>query len=313
MEVGAEYYFLLFNFLFVFLFYFCIINMKSFGFTCSILKDTNRVISASDCDWSKVAEGSFFKLSKDRTFFTVLKSQSIFLNYDFEVKDPRRIIIKKDIGINLSEHDTLKIIYKEYELLTVMSIVKPGKGYKKDDIIYLQGGIPVIDKTDNIKKTTSLIVSEVDESGGIKNISLKDKGLYTEFPRTICNVFGGSGDFAELETEFQVTDNKTIIDRGIVRIDYSPQISELYLDYALSEGIKKGRISCNKWEILLSGNYLDKTQRNAEYEINRDFTPYLKMPLLSKNSFQQDIVFNTSLMILENKIKELEERLARLS
>lgn len=287
--------------------------MKSFNFTCSILQNTNRIISASQCNFNSVPAGSFFRFLKDKNFYTVLKSNNIFLNYDFELDNPRKIIINKDIGVNLSKNDSIKILYKEYEILTVLRIVNSGNNYKQNDIIYLVGGIPSINLENNEKIMASFRVAEIDEKGGIKQISLNDKGRYAQPTESIVNIFGGNGNGAELEVEFQVIDDKSIIERQILMINYLPQYSEIFIDYPLPNGIKKGSISCNKYELLLNSNYLESTKRNEEYEISRDFSPYLRLPLMSKNSFSTDLIYNNGMLILENKIKELEEKIDLLN
>jgi hypothetical protein len=58
--------------------------------------------------------------------------------------------------------DIITISYKEYELLTILMVIKEGQGYKVNDILSLDGGVLSVNIIDNQSQNTTLQVEEVD-------------------------------------------------------------------------------------------------------------------------------------------------------
>ena len=79
--------------------------------------------------------------------------------------------------------------------------------------------------------------------------------------------------------------------------------------YSLPTGIKEGKLSIEKWEMILVSNYQGENKIAQPFQVIRDFTPNYRIPLITKNSFNQELIINHALTILDKKIAELENKL----
>lgn len=286
--------------------------MNNNPFSISVSKNSNRIIASSEVDWSGLREGSFIRIKGDKVFYTIGKIDKIYLIKDFICTGPTSFDINSSIGNNLSIGDILTLSYKEYEVDTIWSILSEGRGYKKDEIIHLTGGKPSLDSTTGINKDATFKVKSVGPIGEIKEISLVSKGEYLETPPKESDVSGFGSD-AKFEVTYKIIDNRKTIERVIDFIDIQTDVAHLVLNYSLPRGITQGKLSVEKWEVYITSNYLGESKVNAEFEIIKDFTPIFRLPLLAENSFSHELTHNHAIVMLENKIAELEDRLNQLS
>lgn len=268
----------------------------------SILKDTNRVVASSDIDLGNVRPGSLFRVIGDSVFYTVAKTNRFFLIKDFEFISSRRIKVTGDVNISLSVGDTLSISYKEWELYTIMEILNPGKGYKVGDEISASGGDLSVDAYSGTSEACLMTVDGIDDNGGITNIGLHRVGRYVSAPNKKNNIIGGSGDGAVFDLDFRLLEDRKIVERTIVGLDTQAILSDIFLDYPIPNGIKDGKVSVKKWEILLSSNYVEDSKVNVNYDISNDFTPVFNLPLLVPGSFSMELIYNQTIRALESEI-----------
>ena len=203
-------------------------------------------------------------------------------------------------------------MYSEFELLTVVTVRDGGKGYKENDIVHLSGGEATIQTYDNTRNTAALIVKKVDDTGKILELNLNSRGKYYSIPPRYCNLFDGSGDGAQVDVEFRELNERSKRTARIKNIDYHKEYSRIFIDCPLPENVNAGFLTCEKFEMFLTQNYLGETKKAAEYMVLHDFSPYLNLPLMSRNTFSPDIVFNRAALILENEIKETDEKILML-
>lgn len=283
---------------------------KPSSFTASAISNSNIIVATTESDWSHVRPGSLFKFFSDDVFYTVGSRDCFFYARDFSVLSPKQIRIESNTGIILQKNDTLTISYKEYELLCLIEIIEGGKGYKKDEIISVEAGTLSKSIDSGLSQPCLFKIIEVDENGKILVLGPESRGIYIDILKeTPFKVRDGSGSEAILGLQFRTLDDRKIIERTITLVQLFDNYTILTLDYPVSEGLKNGKFSTNKWKIFLTGNYLGKDKINEEYEISRDFTPNLKLPLLSKGSLNHEEIFNRSMTILDGKIKELEGKI----
>lgn len=295
--------------------------MRALGHTISIQNNTNRAICGSESDWSQIRPGSFIRFAQDDVLYTVAKTNQIFYIKDAVVgADGRKLIINDDIGINLHKGDCLTVSYKEYTLLTLLEIADGGSNYRVEDIISLNGGITSPEQSSGRPQLTAFRVTSVDENGKITGLALHSLGLYLVTPTSECKVDGGNGSNAKLLVEFKLVDNRRIVDRIVNKIDYSPAQSSLYLNYPMPAGLSEAKISVNKWEVILTGNYIGESLIDSDYKVSRDFTPNLGLPMMVRNSLSTDLLYNNSIQTLDlviselqAQVKELQEKIKTLS
>lgn len=286
--------------------------MKLIGNIGSIKKNSNRLISSTYSDWSGVREGSFIKFNDDFHFYTVSHTEKRIFLKDYTVLQPNIIQINEDCGININVGDSLNISFKEYELNT-WKIISSGRGYRIGDQLTLDGGVASLNTADNTLNSSVITVTQVSNEGQIAEINITNRGKYLTPPNNNTNLKGGSGTGSSIEITFKITDHRTFTERDVEKVEFKNAETVIYLVYALPAGTKEGKLSIEKWEIILSSNYSGETNINETFEIIRDFTPYCKIPLLSMNSKNQELTFNKSMAILDQRIAELEEKIRKIN
>lgn len=281
-------------------------------FSISVVSNTNRLVSSSSDNFGGVRPGTYIKLGENDNLYPIFKTNNFFYLKDFTLIDNKTLKIPCDTEINLQPQDTIKIIYDEYELNSVLNIINGGKFYSPDDIINISGGEVSIDIREGFGHPTKLQVKEVDENGCIKKISLFNKGKYITPPSGIIETTSKTGMDAQFELNYSIIDNRAIINRVIKTIRFENNETILELDYSLPSGIKNGKLSVEKWEIFLNSIYLNPTSYNLSYKIFKDFSPNYSFPLIAKNSNCLELLLNEVILKSDSKIKELENRIKEL-
>lgn len=283
--------------------------MKIIGNIASIKKDSNRLISTTFADWSAIREGTFIKFDDDQNFYIASHVEKRTFLKDFIVIEPHIIQINEDCGTNINEDDNLVISFKEYELITVYKIISAGKHYRVGDKLTLNGGAASLNITDNTLHSSAVLVTRVGDQGEILEIQIENRGKYLVPPNSITELKGGFGVGASVEAGYKLTDHRSFIEKDVEKIDFKHSETILRLFYSLPPGIKEGKLSIEKWEIVLTNNYVGATKIKQPFQIIRDFTPNLRIPLLAPNSPNQELIFNNALTILDRKIAELEKKI----
>jgi hypothetical protein len=274
----------------------------------SILKDTNKAVSTSEDSWESVRPNNYVKFGNDETFYIVGSTKKLFYIKDFVVNSDNSLLVNDNVGINLSEHDCLSISYKEYQILTITKILAGGTGYKVGDKLTFDGGVPSVDTSTGLTRNASVIVSQVDEKGGVLQVRLNDQGRYIVSPSSLV---GGNGKGIQVASVAKLCDDRAIVERTISRIDR--QITtNIFLDAPLPSGVSDGKLSVEKWEMLLTSNYVGETKINESYAVSRDTTPNLNIPLVLRGSFSPEAVYNLALAILDQEIGSLKTEIAEL-
>lgn len=278
----------------------------------SILFNTNRAVSTSEDSWESVRESSHIRFGKDEEYYTVGNTKKLFFIKDFEVLGPKTISISDDVGITLLKSDCLTLTYKEYELLTVIKPSERGKGYKAGDVVSLEGGQVATEVSTGLSQGAAFQITQVGNDGEILQIKLNNKGKYVNYPPVLANVLGGSGEGAVLQVEYKVLDDRSIIEKSVVFITRNSHQTVIELDSALPVGVPDGKLSVAKWQIFLTSPYVGDNKISEVYEINRDFSPNLKIPYITKGSANGEGIYNKAIRTVDEKLAELELRIAKL-
>lgn len=282
--------------------------MRNIFGSCSITNNSDKAISDSEAKWQGIKTGSFIKFGADSCFYQVAKTIPYCFCQDFTVVSDFQIKIKGDYSAEIFKNDRLLLTYKEYELLTINSIINGGKNYKVGDVISIVGGALSVNKVDNTHKQTQLKINQVDENGSITRVGLVEKGIYINPPQQ--GVFsGGSGDGALFDIEYNTISQRQFINVCIRNVIGSEKETIIFVDSLLPAGLKTGSISVNKWELYINGKYNGETKIGDSYEIYSDFTPYIKLPVLLKNQQNPEIVINKAFSIIDSEIGHLKAQL----
>jgi hypothetical protein len=283
------------------------------NFNISIKRNTNKVISSSEDSFGGFGIGSYIQLGNKDTLFPILKTNRFFYFKDFEVNNSKEILIKEDIGINLQLNDNLDIIIDEYELVAIESIKETGRQYLVNEILTVVGGETSLDINNGQIRPTKFKVEEVGLMGEILKLSCVDYGNYVAAPPKQCKLIGSkSGDASLLELKYNTINNKKVLKRVIKEIRIENNKSFLKLDYSIPPGTKVGKFSTEKWEMELGNIYLEETLIGVSYKIIKDFTPNIRIPLMAKNSFSPDSVYNKGVQLIDSEISKLRNEIDEL-
>ena len=286
-----------------------LITNKINGFTVSVSKDSNKIISSSEDSFAGIKPGSYIKIGNVDLLYSVLNSRKFSYIKEFELLDSKTIQINCDTKISLQREDVIKIIYDEYKLGTILNIINPGQYYKLDDILTVKNGELSIDISSGIGYPTKLKVEEVGEFGGVMKLISDSDGKYIVPPQGKIEVFGDSGENLLLELDYKLIENRNIQERVIKNVEFKDNKTIIILDYSLPIGIKKGTLSTEKWEITLMTEYQGNSSLNVPYKVFNDFSPNYSFPLTVKNNPDMHTIFNKAILDIDKKIKELEDKI----
>lgn len=285
--------------------------MKNLILNGSILQGTKKIISESGSDWRGIREGHIVQFAGDNLTYQAVKPESFFYIRDFESLDERTLIIKDNTSIFLSPGDDLTISYKEYELLTVFNIINGGKGYRTDDILFLEGGTASSSVSDGTTEHALIRVAEVLPGGIVTRIAIEKKGRYIETPAKECKLKGGAGSGALIQVDYKQLDTRALVERDIAEIEVG-DVTKITLQYPISIAVKEGKISTTKWSLLLNSEYNSPSKNDQEFVVFGDFTQNYGWPLVIPNSFSMHSIINQVLVAQDRKMKELEDRIKLL-
>lgn len=285
--------------------------MKNFSHSINIDNNSNLIVSHTESDWAAMRNNSLVSIDNDGHFYTIGKIDKLNFIIDFAVDDKNNLVIPGLFEHYFLKDDVLTISYKEHELLTIKSIINKGRGYKNGDILNCSGGELSVRIFDNYKSATTFQVEETDGDGGVLKLKTLNKGIYIIPPEINNTLTGGNGSGLQILFGYTTLNNRTMIEREVISAQNQDSYTIIQISDRLPIGITSGKISMNKYLGYITSNYVGKTKRNAKYSILRDRTPHLGLPLLAKNSPKTEEFFNYTLLELDKKIKELEDRLTK--
>ena len=102
-------------------------------------------------------------------------------------------------------------------------------------------------------------------------------------------------------------------ERGIADIESKEDSTVLHLSHSLPPRVKNGSVSVSKWEVTLDAEYLGENRNDIGYEILKDFTPNLELPLIRGDVASSGILYNEAVLSLDKKITEQQAKIDALS
>jgi hypothetical protein len=281
--------------------------MKFVGSYIAVLNNTNRVIGSSDSDWSGIRNGDLIQIGSNPNFYTILSVNDCLFHSDFEVLSSNTIKLKNNSKINILELDNIVLNYNEYELFTIFKLINRGCGYQVGDIVTVRGGFPKIDHSIDKRDQTLLKITDVNDKGEVQFLTIENEGHYISPPDKIGYTDGGHGDGLAIELDYSKIEKIYSIEREVSKIYEDGRI---VLSVPLIAGLKEGFIDIKKWELNLNIPYIGENLYHSRYDIIRDFTPHLRLPLSTNNLTALQLSYNKAISILDSKIKELDDKLS---
>ena len=211
-------------------------------------------------------------------------------------------------------NDLVTFTHKQYFVASAsVDPERRGSGYKVGDVFNLKHTEGIVTESgtfaknsyDGSEEAPLINVSEVDGDGGILSLKISSGGRYNKKPDLEMGFDSG----LSLNLEFEIFENRVMEDRVIRDISHEGHITILSLDHPLPENFISGKVSVNKWELLLHINYASEDSLNVNYRVCKDFTPNYNLPLMHVGAITNESAYNESLSILDGKIKELENKI----
>ena len=284
---------------------------KNYGYTASILENTNKVVASSKAEWDSVQKGNLISIGEDEDFLKIASKEKFFFIKDALVNTRDELLIEENTNIRLTVDDDITITHKEYELST-FKIKSAGNGYEVGDILKAEGGTCKYNSSDEIDIPTEFKVEKVNNKGGVTSLSIFNKGVYTSSPSKTSNLLNGIGAGAQVTLEYSLLEERTIEDRSITHIYFEGDTTKIKLNHPLPPRVKEVKVSVNKHMLLLDVNYPHESKFNVPYQIIKDFSGHLNIPFMYKDSRIKYQVYNEAIYKLDQKIKQLEKRIDEL-
>jgi hypothetical protein len=240
-----------------------------------------------------------------------MSAKRVLFSKEFESLGNRKIKLNSDLGLKIQNEDGIRLVCDEYELDYIFEITSGGGSYNENESLFVKGGELSINLMEGTGTPTELNVVKIDRDGCIiKEVCIKDRGRYYIAPDSDANTYGSkTGNGAKFKLKYRKTETQEFQEKIVKNVDVEDNETILALDYSLNSGIKTGKMSFEKWEIILSQPYLGDSRTNLKYKIFSEFTPNYSFPLTVKNNPDIDIIFNQAINKVDSKIKELEDKI----
>jgi hypothetical protein len=283
--------------------------INAYGSTASIDKNTNVVYSTTEGRWGLIPEGSLIRMADDHGFYTINSTQEVFYIEKFSKNDKTSIVVNKNVGYNILPGDIATLSSKQWKLSTV-SVTKGGQGFKKGDVISIEGGRPSVNSHDGKINQAILTVKHVTKKKGeVLEVNISDQGNYLIKPKLNYSADFGVGEGLGIKLTFEESPERHLVEMSVNRVARNSTDSIIYFDSLVPTSMEYGKVATKKHQAHLASEYFGKSKYVDSYEIVNSFTPYLKMPLLARNSLSPETFYNRSLIILDERIKNLEKKL----
>jgi hypothetical protein len=284
--------------------------IQSFGDKASVLLGSNKIYSSTNSYWGRITSGAYFRFANDTCYFNVSRSEREIYSKAFSVKNKNTIILDSNLAPILMKGDRIKINYREYVLKQVRVIFCEGAGYKKDDLLFLEGG----QLNPFYQSSVIFKVLSTDENGAIKEIEIIEKGKYIVSPEKNvplnCST-DGAGKNAQIICDFDLNEKVEYLERIVSAVNYDTNSTYITFLQPLPNGINSGELSFEKWTIILTSTYNARAKPPIEekYEIYNDFLPDSSLLKLIRGHTAPDVVINKNFELLLLRIKELESKI----
>ena len=282
-------------------------------FSASFQKGSNKIFGSTQSNFSSIRPNSFAKLNGIPGLFVIVdKSKDFYIHKFFN--NNGNIEVKQDISEILNPGDDIKISFKEYSVGEFF-IKSSGSGYAVGDLLDLSDENAIQDSFD--KKTFGAIfkVEKVDDNGSIKSLSLENSGrhLFGSETKKECKLKGGYGSGIALEVSFVENSQTVIVERTVIDIVSKGIATDIILNSPVNKNLVSGKLSFEKWSLTTKHPNTSPSVTNNMLSITRDFTPFLKMPIIPGNTDTIESHYNKAISILDQKIEELDSIIKKLS
>ena len=287
---------------------------KQITYNGTVIKGSNKLIASNEADLSFLRHNSFVTIKgQDHLYKIIGKDKTLYIK-EAEVKTDDSATLSGEDRFNFCVNDAVTFTHKQYQI-TEVEVQDGGKNFNVDDLVSIDSGLCSINSYDGTESIPVIKVKKVNKSGSILEVEMlkNSGGVFNIAPDLLTNASSVSGSEAKLALKVEKLEKRLMEDRVIKNVDHQMNHTVLTFNHPLPQRFKLGKISVNKWELVLNIPYNGETESNCVYTITSDFTPHYSMPLMHAISDLNPSAYNESLSILDAKIKELENKIDNLS
>lgn len=284
-------------------------NYHNIQFTVSVQNNSNKIISSSEEKFVGISNGNLIKIGNEDILYSIIGREKYFYIRNFSIVDPKNIVIDDNINNNLQNGDNIRITFKEYELIMINELINEGKNYSLNEDVLVIGGKLNINISDGSSEPSILTITETGENGNIKQLGIKKKGKYISIPPNPCKVAAENGKDAELNVNYSECGNRTVLERIIDSITIKDNKTYIHLNYSLPINLEQGKLSVEKVSLTLDKPYYGDTESNVNYQIYKNFTPNITLPLMAKNTLSPESIFNNAVHKIDAEINKIKKHL----
>ena len=279
----------------------------------SFKKDSNYIYSSTEANWGNIRENSFVKVYGISGLFTVVGTSKNSYVKKFESLGNSVIEIKEDVSEVMSSGDVVKVCFKEYSVAEGF-IKQAGEGYAVGDLLEVAEELASVDSFTGISNAAVVKVEEINGEGGVTRISFKNKGKYflNSDLKEEFFVKGGYGSKAKIELSLQHNGQVKNVEKTVLSVQSKSIATLITLDSEFSQSVRNGELSFDKWAIETKHPLKEPSVINSQITITRDFTPFLKLPIIPGTSDLLEAHYNKAISIIDQKIEQLEKRINKL-
>ena len=284
---------------------------KKYGYTASVVQGSDKVTACAKADWSNIRDNSFILIDGDKVFYQIINRRKYTYKTSVTVLNGTQLKIHSNVGTTLGVDDDVSFRSAEYNVKSG-SVNNGGNGYTEGDLLSPQGGVCKYNSLDEIDMPAQFEVTNVDNNGEVSSLKLINGGSYNSPPDNSCALLGGSGDGASVTLSSASSDTISVEERGVSLVELADNETIIHLNHALPPKIETGEIEVDKWELTINRDYVGESKLSAGYDIIKDFTPNLDLPLLHKEIIMSHLLYNESVIKIDEKIKNLENDIESL-
>jgi len=250
-------------------------------------------------NWDAITQGQEISIINDSEKFFVVRNDIITYNKSFKIKGEKTLEINSTLKDLIFDGDTIDCIFKPYCIIAVNDVLEKGSGYQINDIVIIKKEA-FFDSTIDQKINAVFKINNVDQNGGITEISLIENGKYVK-SFTECEIEGGKGAGGKISVIINKLNEKIINHFSVLDVKYVDNSIVVELDEKIKNKFSSGEILIKRHRIT-ANKPLIKNYMSQPFFIRVEKTPFLNLPLAKDNNIEQ--LYNQAILTIDSKIEQ---------
>lgn len=280
--------------------------MKSISFTGKLPKNSRSLHVHSSAKTVAIKEDYNVKITDENFGIEKItfKERWFPFELDLSYEGDLMLVVKNTKQYDIIDNDYVELVLPEYQISGDYEIIEGGKGYSLNDVMVYEGH----------EGKVFIKPKKLSEEGGVEELELIEEKNFLTSSNIECYIEGGSGNGLEINIFLEDSYQKRHSEAQVKEVSYEEGNSYLILIYDLpNDLIKKGQIKLRRTLITL-----DRPSTRKDYLFvncvaeKHHYTPKYQIPIVEPGTVNAPILYSKGAIIMENKLEELEKRIANL-